>query len=133
MSDSFVKKEISGMCATKATCLDNISVKLLKITSDVIVDVLTFILKFSIETNCVENDWKNVRVTPIFKSGDDHIVNNYRPVSVLPIVSKILERHVFNAFYEYLSNNKLITCSQSGFIPKHYCETALNSLVVQAY
>ena len=68
-------------------------------------------------TNCVENDWKNASVTPILKSGDDHIVNNYRPVSVLPIVSKILERHVFNAFYEYLSNNKLITCSQSGFRP----------------
>ena len=37
-------------------------------------------------------------------------------------------RHVFNAFYEYLSNNKLITCSQSGFRPKHSCETALNRL-----
>ena len=92
---------------------------------------LRFILNFSIETTCVENDWKNARVTPIFKSGDNHIVNNYRPVSVLPIVSKILERHVFNAFYEYLSNNKLITCSQSDFRPKpkYSCETALNSLV----
>ena len=64
-----------------------------------------------------------------FKSGDDHIINNYRPGLVLSIVSKILESHVFNAFYEYLSNNKLITCSQSGFRPKHSCETALNSLV----
>ena len=42
------------MCASKATGLDDISVKLLKITSDEIVDVLTFILIFSIETNCVE-------------------------------------------------------------------------------
>lgn len=68
--------------------------------------MLTFILNLSIETNCVENDWKNARVTPIIKSEDDHIVNNYRPVSVLRIVSKMLERHVFNAFYEKLSNNK---------------------------
>jgi hypothetical protein len=43
---------------------------------------LRFILNFSIQTTCVENDWKNARVTPIFKSGDNHIVNNYRPVSV---------------------------------------------------
>ena len=54
------------MHAAKATGLDNISVKLLKITSDEIVDVLTFILIFSIETNCVENDCINARVTPIF-------------------------------------------------------------------
>ena len=125
----FKKKSLECVHAAKATGLDNISVKLLKITSDEIVDVLTFILNFSIEANWVENDWKNARDTPIFKSGDDHIVNIYRPVSVLPFVSKILEIRVFNAFYEYLSNNKLIICSQSGFRPKHSCETALNNLV----
>ena len=66
---------------------------------------------------------------PLFKSGDEHVVNNYRPVSVLPIVSKIIERHVFNSFYEYLSENSLITKCQSGFRPKHSCETALNELI----
>ena len=50
-------------------------------------------------------------------------------MSVLPIVSKIIERHVFNAFYEYLSENGLITKCQSGFRPKHSCETALNGLI----
>lgn len=129
MTENFVKKEISGMCTAKATGLDNISVKFLRLTADVIVNALTFVLNFSIETNDFVNEWKSARVTPIFKSGDNHIVNNYRPVSVLPIVSKIIERHVFNAFYDYLSNNKLITNCQSGFRPKHSCETALNSLV----
>ena len=50
-------------------------------------------------------------------------------MSVLPIVSKIIERHVFNSFYEYLSENGLITKCQSGFRPKHSCETALNELI----
>ena len=68
-------------------------------------------------------------MSPIFKSGDEHMVNNYRPVSVLPIISKIIEKHVFNSFYEYLSENHLITSSQSGFRPKHSCETALNCLI----
>jgi hypothetical protein len=41
-------------------------------------------LNFSIEMNNFENDWKSVKVSPIFKSGDEHMVNNYRLVSVLP-------------------------------------------------
>ena len=76
-----------------------------------------------------KNDWKRAKVSPIFKTGDEHMVNNYRPVSVLPIISKIIGKHVFNSFYEYLSENHLITSSQSGFRPKHSCETALNCLI----
>ena len=101
------------------------------------------VLNFSIEMNNFENDWKRAKVSPIFKSGDEHMVNNYRTVSVLPIISKIIEKHVFNSFYEYLwvfmsilwvfyeylSENHLITSNQSGFRPKHSCETALNCLI----
>ena len=95
---------------------------------------------FSIESGFAENDCKRARVnTPFFKSGNEHVVNNYRPVSVLPIVSKIIERHVFNSFYEYLSENGvyilvevsfyIITKCQSGFRPKHSFETAMNGLI----
>ena len=51
--------------------------------------------------------------------------NNYRPISVLPVVSKLIERVVFNQLYEYLNNNKLLTESQSGFRPMFSTETAL--------
>lgn len=53
------------------------------------------------------------------------MVNNYRPVSVLPIVTIIIVKHVFNSFYEYLSVNNLITSCLSDF----RFETAINSLV----
>lgn len=86
-------------------------------------------MNFSIETNNFENDWKRARVSPIFKSGNEHMVNNYRPVSVLPIISKIIEKHVFTSFYEYLSENHLITSSQSGFRPTHSSEATLNCLI----
>ena len=129
MSVEFVRKEVKSMSNAKATGLDGISVQLLKISLDAVDEILTFIFNFSIESGYVENDWKRARVTPLFKSGDEHVVNNYRPVSVLPIVSKIIERHVFNSFYEYLSENGLITKCQSGFRPKHSCETALNELI----
>lgn len=46
------------------------------------------------------DDWKRARVTPLYKAGK-FVLNNYRPVSVLPIISKFIERHVHNSFYEY--------------------------------
>ena len=51
--------------------------------------------------------------------------NNYRPISVLPVVSELIERVVFNQLYEYLNNNNLLTESQSGFRPMFSTETAL--------
>ena len=76
MSIDFVTKQISGMSTAKATGLDRISVKLLKLTSDAIVDILTYVLNFSIETINFENDWTRA-VSPIFKTGEEHMVNNY--------------------------------------------------------
>ena len=51
--------------------------------------------------------------------------NNYRPISALPVVSKLIERVVFNQLYEYLNNNKLLTESQSAFRPMFSTETTL--------
>ena len=56
-------------------------------------------------------------MTPIFKKGDKQLVKNYRPISLLPICDKILEKIIFNHLYSYLITNKLITTNQSGFRP----------------
>lgn len=112
ISVDFVKKEIQAMSNSKATGLD---LKLLKLSLDVITEILTFLLNMSLKNCEVAYEWKKARVTPIFKSGENFIVNNYRPVSVLPVVSKIIERHVFDSFYEYLNTNNLLTEQQSGF------------------
>ncbi len=82
----------------------------------------------SLRQGTVPSALKDARVTPIFKSGDKESVNNYRPISVLPVVSKILERHVHNHLYNFLSSHNLITDSQSGFRPLHSTSTALIKL-----
>ena len=64
--------------------------------------------------------WKQAKVCPIYKSGDRSECNNYRPISVLCGVSKIVERHVHDALYTYI-----LFTAQSGFRPGYSCETTL--------
>jgi hypothetical protein len=113
----FIENEINRMSTSKATGLYGISVKLLKLSSNSIGIILAYILNFSLSLCIFANDWKKARVTPLFKAEDKCLVNKYRPVSILPCVSKILERHAFNSFYDFLSENSLITDCQSGFRP----------------
>ncbi len=77
--------------------------------------------------------WKHALFVPLFKSGDINSVNNYRPISLLPIISKILEKIVANQLLHYLESNRLITNSQHGFCPKLSAETALTVITDRIY
>ena len=68
---------------------------------------------------------KDARVTPIFKSGARNDVNNYRPISVLPPVSRIMERAIQVQFLAFLTEHDLFSDYQSGFRKKHSTETAV--------
>ena len=68
--------------------------------------------------------WKSAKATPVYKSGNSDLVSNYRPISVLPILSKILERAVHNQLYEYIGMNNLFNNSQFGFRKKRSTKLA---------
>ena len=94
--------EILSMSEGKATGLDEIGCKILKIALPVVLESLTFIINLSLQNGTFPQDWKHAKVMPIFKSGDAQDVCNYRPISVLPVVSKVIERAVHKALYDYL-------------------------------
>lgn len=72
---------------------------------------------------------KIAKVTPIFKSGDKGVISNYRPISVLPCFSKLLERIIYNRLYEYLTKKDLLFANQFGFRTCHSTEHAIVSLI----
>ncbi len=109
----------------KSTGIDKIPAKMLRIAADVIAPSLTYIFNLSLSTGEFVDDWKNARVTPIYKDGNRQIVGNYRPISVLPIISKIFEKEIFQQLYKYMNENNLISKFQSGFRPGYSTLSAL--------
>ena len=68
-------------------------------------------------TSSVPNSWKMSNVCPIFKSGDPFLPSNYRPISLLNNIDKVLERIIFKHVYNHLKDNNFFTSYQSGFMP----------------
>ena len=86
--------------------LDGVPCKLLKLASSIIGPSLTKIFNSCIETETFPDEWKIAKVTPIFKKGSKSDLNNYRPISVLPIVSKLFEKIIYQQLYDYLDKKK---------------------------
>ena len=80
---------------------------------------------FSLQTAVFPDEWKLAKVTPIHKGDAKDNVNNYRPISVLSVVSKIFERIVYDQLYTYFNQNNLRNGMQSGFRPFHSTTSAL--------
>ena len=84
-------------------------------------------------TNCklrktFPNLWKKANVAPIHKKGDNDLIKNYRPVSLLPISGKIFERLIFSSLFKYIDENELLNPNQSGFHPFDSCVNQLLSI-----
>ena len=96
---------------------DSISPRLLKEEAKQLAPSLTRLFNYSLHTCQLPNVWKTANVIPILKKGDRQDVANYRPVSLLSIVSKCLEKIIFKNVYNFFRDNDIITKWQSGFIP----------------
>ena len=108
---------LKSLDPSKATGPDGISSRLLKEAGVAIVPSLTRLINLSLSLGKVPSAWKKANVVPLHKKDDKCLTNNYRPISLLSIPSKILERIVFKHFYNFLLTNKLLTKFQSGFVP----------------
>ena len=125
VSAEYVFDQICKFSNSKSPGLDDIDVELLKTAAPVICNSLAFICNLSLATSVFPSDWKNAKVVPIFKSGCKSNVENYRPISVLSIVSKIIERTVHDQMYSYLSVNNFLSSSQSGFRSQYSTATTV--------
>ena len=102
-----------------------IPAKVLKITANIIAPSLTCIFNISIESGIYVDDWKLANIIPIYKSEDRKKCENYQPISILPVISKVFESEIFSQLYEYLTKNTLLSGRQCGFRPKYGTNAAM--------
>ena len=127
ITEDEIRKEISKLDGSKATPVGDIPAEMLKSTTDVHVSLLTKIINSSIRNGCFPDELKAAEVTPIFKKNDDLDKENYRPVSVLPHVSKIIERVMYTQIENFMEDklSKLLT----GFRKNHSTQHCLVNML----
>ena len=123
-----VSNIISKMNVNKATGLDGISVRFVKDGWPAISVLITHIINVSIDTGVIPEQLKLARVVPLYKKGSKREACNYRPISALCTISKVLEKVIYNQLNDYFIRHKLLFELQSGFRSSYSTDTCLINL-----
>lgn len=94
---------------------DGIPARAIKLLADTISPLLSKLINLSFREGCFPDELKMAKIIPIYKGGDRMLVSNYRPISILPVISKIIERLVYNRLFSFLTNNNILIDQQFGF------------------
>ena len=114
--------------SSKTSCdLDPIPTRLLSDHLDILLPVITQILNDSITSGTVPPDFKTAVIKPLIKKKSLHtnVLKNYRPISNLPFLSKILEKVILHQLSSHLNSNNLLSPHQSAYRPGHSTETTV--------
>ncbi|KAJ0179958.1 hypothetical protein K1T71_004549 [Dendrolimus kikuchii] len=123
-TDCDVKKSIVSI-TSKAVGSDSVSRNMILPILDIVLPIITHILNFSISNGSFPKIWKEALVTPIPKKSNPSSFSDFRPISILSFLSKVLERLVHNQLSIFLNKNDLLNPFQSGFRPGYSTVTAL--------
>ena len=124
LQTSDILKAIQKLKTKTSYGYDGLSTKILKHISLPISPLLTIITNQSLFTGIFPEKLKIAKVIPLFKKGNDRLFDNYRPISLLPSISKVIEKIVYKQLYNYFVENNLIYDSQYGFRELHSTELA---------
>jgi len=119
-----ISKIIDGLPSKTSRGFDEISTKLMKYLKTEISKPLTVIINQSFQTGLFPQKLKIAKIIPIYKKDDETLLNNYRPISLLPSFSKVFEKAIFNQVHDYFKSNHLYYNSQYGFRELHSTELA---------
>ena len=124
-----VMKVINVLDGKKSGDIFNISPDLVKLNAQIISQILSIIFNLSIREGCFPSDMKVAKILPLHKGDSVLIPGNYRPISLLPIFSKIFERLIYNRLIEFITHNNILSELQFGFQKNKSTEQAVTSIL----
>ena len=128
-----VVRFIKEIDITKSSGIDRISSHCIKDALLALSAQLTYIFEISIKYNIFPDCWKVATIVPLFKGGKKDDVSNYRPVSLLPVTGKILEKIIHSHLSEFFEKNNLLCDFQGGFRKKHSTLGSINNLTTDIF
>ena len=108
---------------------DDIPESLVKEYIQLIKEPLTHIYNVSLRSGVFSDEWKLAKMKPLYIKGDRYNIQNYRPISVIFVFAKLLERLMLNRLLPFLNENKILTEAQNGFRKGKCIETAVQSFI----
>ena len=129
VSQECIDSIIKNMKSKSSTGYDNISNKLIKSAKDVLIKPLTLLVNQIIHTGEFPKQLKIAKVKPLFKKGNQSSFTYYRPISLLPSISKFFEHVMTSQLIDYFTSKNLFCLQQFGFRPGHSTELAALKLV----
>ena len=129
VTEAGVLKLLLNLKENKATGPDGIPGNLLKMCAHELAPVITVLFQASLDQGCVPSDWKKAEIVPVFKKGSKTKVENYRPISLTSISSKLLEHIIHSNVMDHLEKHGFLNAFQHGFRKNHSCETQLITTV----
>ena len=130
ISSDYVCRELKHLSTESK--MDNLQMdaKLLQLSSNIISDHLTYIINLSYLTGKIPCEWKHPMVSPIYKGkGPRSDPGNYRPISIIPFIAKIMEKHVQNQLMKYFIEHSFVSHEQSAFLKARSTQTSLHRVI----
>lgn len=122
---------IKNLKNTNSTGYDNICTKVIKYVADLIAPILSCIINLSIEQGVYPEKLKTSIIRPLFKKQDRENMSFYRPVALIPILSKVFEKVIYNSIYQYFEKKKLFAEEQKGFRKSKTIDLAIYDFLSQ--
>ena len=128
-----VLTEILRLDNLKSPGPDSLGPKIIKDIASIIIEPLTYICNLSFQTGLVPDELKRARIVPIYKKGDRSVITNYRPISLLSVFHKILEKLMCSRLNSFLKVNRILYDYQFGFRSNHSTVLALIEVIDNIY
>ena len=128
-----VSKLVKDINITKASALDRLSSRLIKDALLCLNEQFTYLINTSFAQGTFPSQWKMATIIPLPKDGDTSLPNNFRPISLLPIPGKIIERIMYNRLIKHLDLNHILVDNQGGFRKNNSTINSVSKFIHEIY